>query len=53
MVKPDLRAIAVDMRALGLSAPLRAAYEASKRSGFHAVLFRGKPTGTIRPRWCH
>ncbi|MFC5922299.1 heparinase II/III domain-containing protein [Micromonospora vulcania] len=42
MVKPDLRAIAVDMRALGLSAPLRAAYEASKRSGFHAVLFRGE-----------
>ncbi|MFF0467966.1 heparinase II/III family protein [Micromonospora zamorensis] len=30
------------MRALGLSAPLRAAYEASKRSGLHAVLFRGE-----------
>ncbi|MFF0152243.1 heparinase II/III family protein [Micromonospora sp. NPDC005203] len=41
-MKPDLRAIAVDMRALGLSAPLRAAYEASKRTGFHAVLFRGE-----------
>ncbi|MET0417393.1 MAG: hypothetical protein ABW022_15385, partial [Actinoplanes sp.] len=42
MVKTVLRAITVDMRALGLSAPLRAAYEASKRSGFHAVLFRGE-----------
>src|SRR5689334_17467389 len=28
-----------DLRALGSSAPLRAAYEASKRSNFHAVLF--------------
>ncbi|MFF4878503.1 heparinase II/III family protein [Micromonospora sp. NPDC000668] len=48
MVKTDLRAIAVDMRALGLSAPLRAAYEASKRSGFHAVLF-GSRTQRHRP----
>ncbi len=29
-----------DLRALGASAPMRAAYEASKRSGFHSVLFR-------------
>lgn len=29
-----------DLKALGSSAPLRAAYEASKRSGFHSVLFR-------------
>lgn len=28
-----------DVRALGTSAPVRAAYEASKRSGLHAVLF--------------
>ncbi|WP_410812007.1 heparinase II/III family protein [Micromonospora sp. 067-2] len=42
MVRTDLRGIATDMRALGLSAPLRAAYEASKRSGFHAVLFRDR-----------
>ncbi|MFG1652327.1 heparinase II/III family protein [Micromonospora sp. NPDC049275] len=42
MARPDLRAVAVDLRALGLSAPLRAAYEASKRGGFHAVLFQGR-----------
>ena len=29
-----------DVRALGSSAPLRALYEASKRTGFHGVLFR-------------
>ncbi|MDR7361991.1 heparinase II/III domain-containing protein [Nocardioides marmoribigeumensis] len=29
-----------DLRALGYSAPLRAAYEASKRSNFHRLLFR-------------
>lgn len=29
-----------DLRALGGSAPLRAVYEASKRTGFHSVLFR-------------
>lgn len=34
------RRVATDIRALGASAPLRAAYEASKRSGGHAVLFR-------------
>lgn len=41
MGKTVLRTIAADTRALGLSAPMRAAYEASKRSGFHLVLFRG------------
>lgn len=29
-----------DLKALGTSAPLRAVYEASKRSGFHSLLFR-------------
>jgi hypothetical protein len=29
-----------DVRALGAAAPIRAAYEASKRSGLHAVFFR-------------
>ena len=29
-----------DVRALGASAPLRAAYETSKRTNFHKVLFR-------------
>ncbi|MBG6066715.1 heparinase II/III domain-containing protein [Micromonospora ureilytica] len=42
MVKNALRGIAADLRALGGSAPLRAAYEASKRTGFHAVLFRAE-----------
>ncbi|MBY8874831.1 heparinase II/III-family protein [Micromonospora sp. PLK6-60] len=42
MPRIGLRAIAADTRALGLSAPIRAVYEASKRSGFHAVLFRGE-----------
>ncbi|MFC0003686.1 heparinase II/III domain-containing protein [Micromonospora siamensis] len=42
MARSALRTIAADTRALGPSAPVRAAYEASKRSGFHAVLFRGK-----------
>lgn len=37
---PSLGSIGRDLRALGTSAPLRAAYEASKRSGFHSVLFR-------------
>ncbi|MEV6692356.1 heparinase II/III family protein [Micromonospora sp. NPDC051196] len=41
MEKPDTRTIVADLRALGRSAPLRAAYEASKRSGLHHVLFRG------------
>lgn len=35
--------VARDLKALGGSAPLRAAYEASKRSGFHSVLFRPRP----------
>lgn len=34
-----------DLRALGSSAPLRAAYEGSKRSGFHSVLFRERRRG--------
>ncbi|MEU4398938.1 heparinase II/III domain-containing protein [Micromonospora orduensis] len=42
MVKNPLRAIAADLRALGGSAPLRAAYETSKRTGFHAVLFHAR-----------
>ncbi|MFI2711450.1 heparinase II/III family protein [Micromonospora sp. NPDC018662] len=33
------------MRALGLSAPVRAAYEASKRTHFHRVLFRAATPG--------
>src|SRR4051812_37942501 len=37
---PSINAILRDVRALGSSAPLRAAYEASKRSGFHRVIFR-------------
>ncbi len=43
-----LTTVARDLRALGSSAPLRAAYEASKRSGFHAVLFREQPESKIR-----
>ena len=35
-----LRKVAKDVRALGATAPLRAVYEASKRTGFHSVLFR-------------
>jgi hypothetical protein len=37
---PTATSVARDLRALGASAPLRAAYEVSKRSGFHRVLFR-------------
>jgi hypothetical protein len=37
---PTVGSLARDVRALGASAPLRAAYEASKRSGFHSILFR-------------
>jgi hypothetical protein len=38
-----------DLRALGASAPIRAAYEASKRSGFHSVLFGARrPLPSIR-----
>lgn len=40
--------IARDLRALGGSAPLRAVYEASKRSGFHSVLFRSRRGGSYR-----
>jgi hypothetical protein len=40
MSRRTFGSIASDVRALGGSAPLRAAYEASKRSGFHGVLFR-------------
>lgn len=35
--------VLADVRTLGSSAPLRAAYEASKRSNFHALLFRERP----------
>lgn len=37
---PDLGRVARDVRALGTSAPLRALYEASKRTNGHALLFR-------------
>lgn len=37
---PSLSQIVRDVRALGASAPLRAAYEASKRLNGHALLFR-------------
>lgn len=39
-----------DVRALGTSAPLRAAYEASKRSNFHKVLFKALEDGGHRSR---
>jgi hypothetical protein len=35
-----VRRLLNDLRVLGRAAPVRAAYEASKRSGFHTVLFR-------------
>jgi hypothetical protein len=41
----DIGRLAFDVRALGATAPLRAVYEASKRSGFHRVLFRETPGG--------
>lgn len=40
--KSRSRRISDDISALGWSAPVRAAYEASKRSGFHSALFSGK-----------
>src|SRR5690625_7249557 len=44
MTVPSLRRALADVRALGTSAPVRAIYEASKRSNFHRVLFRaGRP----------
>ncbi|GAA1916003.1 alginate lyase family protein [Nocardioides lentus] len=39
-----------DLRALGSSAPLRAAYELSKRSGGHTLLFREVPDRGARSR---
>ncbi|WP_299058186.1 heparinase II/III family protein [uncultured Nocardioides sp.] len=39
-----------DLRALGGSAPLRAAYELSKRSGGHTLLFREVPDRGARSR---
>jgi hypothetical protein len=39
-----LRAVYSDVRALGISAPIRVAYEASKRSGFHKLLFAAPRT---------
>lgn len=44
----SLSGIARDIRALGTSAPVRAVYEASKRSGFHRVLFRDTAAGDHR-----
>lgn len=40
---PNPQSILRDVRALGTSAPLRAGYEASKRTNFHRVLFREVP----------
>ncbi|MDQ1711633.1 MAG: hypothetical protein QOE45_1083 [Frankiaceae bacterium] len=37
--EPRLRRIAGDVRALGLAAPVRAGYEASKRAGGHRLVF--------------
>ena len=42
---PSLSSVLKDVRALGTSAPLRAVYEASKRTNGHAVLFRPVPGG--------
>lgn len=42
---PSLSNVLKDVRALGTSAPLRAVYEASKRTNGHAVLFRPVPGG--------
>lgn len=47
---PSPQAVVRDLRALGWSAPLRAAYEASKRSGFHTLLFREIPARGLRSR---
>lgn len=44
------RGILRDVRALGASAPLRAGYEASKRSNFHRVLFKNLPDTGHRSR---
>lgn len=42
---PTLSSILKDVRALGTSAPLRAAYEGSKRTNAHRYLFREVPGG--------
>ena len=42
---PSLTRVIKDVRALGTSAPLRAAYEASKRTNGHSLLFRPVPGG--------
>lgn len=49
-----LKRVGTDVRSLGASSPLRAAYEASKRFGGHGLLFgtlakRGTPAVTLRP----
>ncbi len=46
MITPA-RQVFDDVRALGTSTPVRAAYELSKRSGFHGVLFR--PVRSAQP----
>ena len=43
---PSVTQFARDLRALGSSAPLRAAYEASKKTGFHRVVFSGPAHAT-------
>lgn len=40
---PSENRLRADVRALGAAAPIRAAYEMSKRSGLHAALFSGRP----------
>ncbi|CAM4089254.1 heparinase II/III domain-containing protein [Janibacter anophelis] len=42
---PSISSVVKDVRALGASAPLRAVYEASKRTNGHARLFRPVPGG--------
>ncbi|MGN7246452.1 heparinase II/III domain-containing protein [Janibacter anophelis] len=42
---PSLTHVLKDVRALGTSAPLRAVYEASKRTNGHSLLFRPVPGG--------
>lgn len=42
---PSLTSIIKDVRALGSSAPVRAVYEASKRTNGHSLLFRSVPSG--------
>lgn len=40
---------AADLRALGITAPVRAAYELSKRAGGHRLIFRPSPNTSMPP----